>query len=143
MTPLAKRLAIGLVISVALNLLCAGFLLGRGVLRQRPRAGSALAGDAPRAWRHPGLRKAYEGRRGEMLAHREASRGARQAVREALATEPFDAARLEETLRTLRGETSKHQQLLHEALVRAAREGTPESRKDLAKTFERERKGPR
>lgn len=133
MTPLAKRLAIGLLISVALNLLCAGFLLGRGLHRGHGRKGvdAAMGG-----LRHPALRKVYQGQPGQVAGRRAAVRTARARVSEALRAEPFQPARLEQSLAELRTETTKTQELLHQALVHAAREGVPETRRELSRGFE-------
>ncbi|HMJ12820.1 MAG TPA: periplasmic heavy metal sensor [Polyangiaceae bacterium] len=141
MTPLAKRLAIGLSISIALNLLTAGFLLGRGLHGPGPgRKGPAILAEDLRGLRHPALRKAYERQSGDVTARRDAVRHARKAVRETLRAEPFEAAKLEGTLRQLRDETTKTQELLHRTLVEAARESAPEARRELSRGFERERR---
>lgn len=137
MTPLAKRLAIGLLISIALNLLCAGFLLGRGLHFGRGRKGPAQSLEDTRALRHPALRRAYAAERGQVKGRRDAVRQARARVSEALRTEPFQPARLEQSLGELRSETTKTQELLHRALVKAARDGTPEARRELSQGFER------
>ena len=141
MTPLAKRLAIGLLISIALNLLCAGFLLGRGLHRGgRARKDAPSALEDARGLRHPALRRVYEAQRGQVSGRRNAVRQARMRVSEALRADPFQAARLEQSLAELRSETTKTQQMLHGALVQAARDGTPETRHELSRGFER---GPR
>ncbi|HEY6556721.1 MAG TPA: periplasmic heavy metal sensor [Polyangiaceae bacterium] len=137
MTPLAKRLAIGLLISIALNLLCAGFLLGRGLRGGRGRQGPARSLEDGQALRHPALRRAYEAERGHVKGRRDAVRQARARVSEALRIEPFQPARLEQSLAELRSETTKTQELVHRALVKAAREGTPEARSELSRGFER------
>jgi Spy/CpxP family protein refolding chaperone len=56
-------------------------------------------------------------------------------VREALSAEPFDSNKLEQALAELRTQTSKNQELLQRALVEAAREATPEVRRELAHSF--------
>jgi hypothetical protein len=136
-TPLAKRLAIALVISVALNLLCIGFFVGRAFKGPRDRERKALRGDA-RAWHDPRLRKAFAERHVDMAARRDSARRARDAVREALRATPFDRGKLETALAELRAQTSKSQELSHGALVQTAVETSPEGRLKLARWFGRE-----
>jgi uncharacterized membrane protein len=141
MTPWTKRLAIGLSISVAINLLLCGFLLGRSVRRgpaHKPDVG--MHENAPEL-RHPMLRRAIEGRRGELVESRKATQAVREAVRDALTKEPFDPALLEHALQELRGQTGRSQEVVHKALLDAAVKGTPETRRELARTFAKKR-GP-
>jgi uncharacterized membrane protein len=139
MTPLGKRLAIALAISVAANLMFIGFLIGRRVRHHGPGGpaldGPAFNAESPRAWRHPGLHRAFEARHEEVRVQRESARKARDAVREALRREPFDRKGLEESLTALRAETAKNQELLHRALVQAAVESNESGRRDLARSF--------
>lgn len=138
MTPLAKRLAIALAVSVALNLMFVGFVIGRRVQRRGPPPDTlALNADNPRVWHHPGLHKAFEARREEVRLQRESARRAREGVREALHREPFDRKSLEESLAQLRIETAKNQELLHRALVQAAAESNESGRRELARSFGR------
>jgi uncharacterized membrane protein len=137
MTPLAKKLAVALVISVALNLLAVGFFVGRGL-----RHGPGKHGDAPgfvgpdaRLPRHPALREAMDRHRADFAARREAVMQARKAVAEAAGREPFDRAALEQALADLRKQTGLSQEAIHRALVEACEKAKPEERRTLAAQF--------
>lgn len=134
MTPWTKRLAIALAVSLALNLLIGGFLLGRGLRRpeqhgpfMRPMP-SALHARERGPWR-----KFLQGHRDELRARQGALRAARRDAREALAKPNFDAAELERTLAAVRAETAQGQEQLHRALVEAAKSASPEQRRELAR----------
>lgn len=118
-TPLTKRLFVFLALSVALNLVLVGFLIGR---RVHPEA---------RRGPPPGL----EARREELGAGRSAIRGASKEVTAALVAEPFDLPRLEHALTELRRVTSGGQEAAHRALVELASRSSAEERKRLAKRF--------
>jgi uncharacterized membrane protein len=72
-----------------------------------------------------------------MTARRRAVAEARHAVEDSLAHEPFDPAAFESSLAALRTETRTTQELLHKALVDAARNGDAEARRKLAHGFQR------
>lgn len=119
-TPLTKRLFVLLAISVALNLVLIGFLVGR---RVHP---GGRSGPPP-----PGL----EQRRGELGAGRRAIHHAGSEVVSALTAEPFDAPRLERALAELRQVTVGGQEAAHRALVELATRSSPEERRRLAQRF--------
>lgn len=137
MTPLAKKLAIFLVISVAINLLVIGFLVGRG-LKQPPARRAEWHGlnaaDARKA-RHPLLREAMDRHRADFDARRGAVLRARRSVAEAAGKDPFERAALERALAELRRETSQSQEVVHQALVEACERAKPEERQKLAEQF--------
>jgi hypothetical protein len=163
MTPLSKRLIIALAISGALNLLAIGLFVGGAIRRSRSHGGpdhmehrergprsDRSGGDEARERKHDDGPPERGWRRGErpglglmadhpeqVVARRRATSEARRAVREALEQEPFEAATLERSLGTLRGETAATQQLLHQSLLEAAKKGDAEKRRDLARGFER------
>ena len=147
MTPWSKRLAIFLALSIGVNLLLLGLLIGRGFGRPRgghpgPRhAAASASADWREARRHPLLREPIERRRAELSSRRNAIEASRAAVREALVREPFDRPALEAALGALRGETSKSQELLHAALVDAATGATVDQRRDLANKWDTRRRG--
>lgn len=138
MTPLTRRLAVFLALSVALNLLFIGAMVGRRLHHGRLHASpeEALERHGPRPG---GLRKVFEGRRGDAAGRREATRGARLAVKDVLVREPFEATKVEAALAALRVENGKNQELFHRVLVEAAASGTPEGRRELSSWFEGER----
>jgi uncharacterized membrane protein len=139
MTPLAKRLSIVLAISVAVNLLLAGIMVGRAF---RHRHQPPFDGHE-----QPGMRAERDGRRGPLrglfrehgdaLREKRRSMGdARRTAREALEAEPFDQAALERALEGLRKETVASQEIMHRAIVEAAVKGPPEERKKLGRALE-------
>lgn len=143
MTPLSRRLIIVLAISGALNLLCAGIFVGGFIHRWRARSTNLVhaLGDArPRAERRHGpgpFGGVLAGHHEEMKERRRATAEARKAVVASLEREPFDAAALDEALAGLRAETAKTQELVHQTLERAARDGDAEARRKLARGFDR------
>jgi uncharacterized membrane protein len=150
MTPLSKRLLIALAISGALNLLCAGLLVGSAIHRARMRAERAhfqQAAHGARSERRGGEGK-RDARRGaapfggilaahrdELVQRRRAVVEARRTVERALEAQPFDAALLDSSLANLRHETTTSQELVHETLARAARDGDAETRRKIAAGF--------
>lgn len=140
MTPWAKRLAVLLALSVGLNLLLAGFFVGRRVggpaHRERfdlpPESGSALA---PGARKHPALRAALDKHRDEFRERREAVRKARAAAREALGRADFDKALVERSLASLKEETARNQELTHRVILEAAERAQPEQRRELGRAL--------
>jgi uncharacterized membrane protein len=143
MTPWTKRLAVLLAISFGVNLLLAGFWIGRRFGGPPPRA--VEAGEMYElgrgARRHPVLRSALDRHRDELRERREATRRARARAREALTSAEFDRQKLEQALASLKDETGKNQELAHRALVEAAVEARPEQRKALGQALGA--KGPR
>jgi len=150
MTPLSKRLLIALAISGALNLLCAGLLIGSAIHRSRMHAARAHFEPAPRGARFErrGADGMREGRRGaapfggilaahrdELVERRRAVVEARRAVERALEQEPFDPAALERSLTNLRNETRTSQELVHKTLAQAAQGGDAETRRKIAQGF--------
>lgn len=147
MTPLSKRLIVALVISGALNLLCAGIFVGGFIHRSRARAaragfdvGRGQRQGAERAERRRGpgpFGGILAGHREQMLEHRRTTAEARKAVIASLEQEPFDPAALDRALVGLRAETAKTQEFVHQTLEQAARDGDVEARQKLAHGFER------
>ena len=144
MTRTEKRLAIGLLLSVAINLLFCGFIAARvlGHHEREGREGRAHHGQflGPRGLTRGGdpqaeraVRIVLERRAGEFRAQREALRESRRRVGDAFDAEPLDVKALERELAELRAQTLKSQELLHAALVEAAPSLTPEQRGQLAR----------
>jgi hypothetical protein len=132
MNPLTKRLAILLAISVGVNLLLGGFLLGR-----RFHGPAAVAPEHVRAI---GMMRGKHGgpsKRPEWRAFQKQRRALSDRVAAALEHEPFDATELEAALSALRDETGRGQKTLHDDLVQRAKSGDAAFRKDLARAFRR------
>lgn len=139
----ARWLVIALAISVSLNLFALGFVVARALRPPHlphPRAehGPFLGphslmreGFGPKA--RPLLDGVMERHGADLREERAALRKARRAVRDALLSEPFDAAALEQALAALRERTDSSQRQMHEALVELARSLPLEQRKLLAR----------
>ena len=143
MTPLAKRLAIAVAISLGLNLLLGGILVGQVIQRRAQRAqlvrpgGPVPSSAYERGPRGPGaLQRAVGGRHPEFGERRRVIEQARQNVRQALLREPFDKAALEQALEGLRKETESSQVLAHRALVETAASASPALRGELGREFQ-------
>jgi uncharacterized membrane protein len=137
MTPLAKRLSIILAISVAVNLLLAGIMVGRAFRHRPPPPPDAHGFHADREGRKGPLRGLFR-EHGDALRDKRRSMGdARRTARDALAAEPFDRAALERALEALRKETTASQEIMHRAIVESAAKGSPDERKKLGHALER------
>ena len=64
---------------------------------------------------------------------------ARIEVRDAVRAEPFDASRLETALADMRARSSEFQAIVHEAVVKAVAEASPESRQSVPPSRLKER----
>jgi uncharacterized membrane protein len=140
MTPLAKRLSIALAVSIALNLLLGGIMLGRVFHRPHPPPRAEREGPAARFerdGRRGPLRELFREQGDALREKRRAIGEARRTARTALESEPFDRAALERALETLRKETGSSQELMHRAIVEAAAKGSADERKKLAHALER------
>jgi uncharacterized membrane protein len=151
MTPMTKRLAIALAVSLGLNLLLAGVFVGLRIQRMGHRAAPAPSFVA--SGRHPeraaprlrpdGPRHAFRDLRPELKERRQKVSGARAAVRAALEKDPFDKASLEQALEALRKETTESQLLAHQALAKSAADSDLEARRRLASEFDFQRRRPK
>ena len=158
MTPWAKRLAIALALSIGVNLLFAGYVLGFGLHGPRAVGGAIGMGNGPgmgmgrgmgrgsgmgmghgmgsgTGCRRPALRTAIELRGNDVRACRQDIDKARDTVRVVLGHEPLDRAALEQALATLRAQSGRGQELTHQAIVEAATRAAPEQRHQLADEF--------
>jgi uncharacterized membrane protein len=141
---MTKRMAVALAISLGVNLMLAGVLVGmraqRFLHRGPPPAGSlapsAHHGERGPRFREGGLKHAFRDRQSEFKERRQKASAARGAVRAALEREPFDRAELERSLEALRRETNENQTLFHGALVEEAAKSSAEARRELARDFE-------
>ncbi len=124
-----------LVVSVALNLLIAGVLIGRFSSRHPPTP-------PPGAWAAGELSAETRSRVREHMARQMESvrpmrrelRDAQDGIRAAVLAEPYDPEALKAALARLRSVTSRYQQLLHEGLAEIAAELPVEERGALVRT---------
>lgn len=131
-------------ISVSLNLMVAGWLLGqrmaapermeRGMLRQ-------IAQSLPEEVRAP-LREEVRSRRGELFRAFRALRVAREEVRAAIGAEPFDRERLAAALAEQRRRMNALQTQLHEAMLATASDLDAEARQRWSEARLWQRQGP-
>ncbi|HYE52125.1 MAG TPA: periplasmic heavy metal sensor [Azospirillaceae bacterium] len=133
MTRTVKLLIAGLVLSLSVNLLVGGMMVGHH-LTGRGHAGGE--GRGPGMGFMPGLsREMRPYVRAELEARREEGRQRIQAIREArreagrvLRSEPFDRAAAAAALARLREVGAESQVALHEALLEAFAKAPPEAR---------------
>lgn len=133
---LVLGLALSLFVSLAINLMAAGWFVGqraaspehmeRGMLRHMART-------LPEELRAP-LRAAVKERRRPLFEAFGDVRQARQAVRNALGQQPFDRAALEAALSDQRQGAARLQQLMHAAMVDTAETLSPEQRQRWSQT---------
>ena len=138
-----------LIASLAGNLFLGGLLLG-GLLGGRPpppggfdgfmalrQAATALPDDGAAV-----LRRAFVERHGDLGGRFRALQAVRRDVRDLLMADPFDAERAAAGLASLRGQTTDLQATVHETLVQAMAELTPEQRRILAERLASRHFGP-
>ncbi len=149
--PIQNRFRLLLIVSLAANLLLGGIFAG-GFIEAWRRGPEAADGRPPPFRLHMGrllehlpeavrddAREVMERHRGEMRGSVRAMRRARREVREALAAEAFDPARLEAALAELRTRGSGAQAAMHGAMLELASSLTPEARRALAEGLARRR----
>jgi uncharacterized membrane protein len=134
-----RRLVIGLVLSVSINLFFGGFVVARRVLMHRgfpahapmlePRGFLARAGLGSAG---PGVQRVLELKREALREQHSALRTTRAKVRTVLETEPFDKGRLESVLGELRAQTWEIQSTMHSTVVELATSLDAAQRKRLA-----------
>lgn len=111
-----QSLLLALIVSIALNLLIAGALIGRWTRPAGPPPLSwALQSVAPETREQ--LRGKLRGQRTDVQPLRENIRKAMEGVREAAATEPLDTAALTEALEDARDAQQAYQAFLHGNVV--------------------------
>jgi uncharacterized membrane protein len=134
-----KRLAIGLALSLSINLFVGGFVVARRVLMHRGFAAHApmleprgFLGRAGLGSSGPRVQRVLELERGTLREQHGALRAARAKVRAALEAEPFDKTQLESALQELHAQTSQVQSTMHRTLVEIATSLDAAQRKHLA-----------
>ncbi len=135
-----KWLIAGVITSITLNMFLAAWLIAWGWRGGMHLFGMPIFGPPPPSHVErmsgnplpPHLRKVIDIDDTQLRSLMQEARLARRVVGEALATEPFDAARLEHALSGLRISADRIQQELHHAMLRVAIEGGPEARRAMA-----------
>jgi uncharacterized membrane protein len=139
-------LVVALIVSVVINLALAGFVVGRLTAAGPappmldPYLGSLRAlhvlPDDRAATLRPLLREHFRGLRPDVREMRRAQSG----INQALATDPFDPAQLDEALAAFRAVLLQSQERSHQALIQLAGSLTTEERAALREALTR---GPR
>ena len=127
-------LSLALLVSVGINLVVAGFVVGRGLAPPERRMGRLvehIAAKLPDA-DQPILRQAFRAEEAAMRARSAELREARRAVRAVLRAEPFDPAALEAALERQRREMDAMMGSIHATVRDIAPRLSPEGRKRLA-----------
>ena len=148
MSETSPRLRTALLLSLAVNVLLAA-ALAAGAWRQSGRVEQAgvpmrmpgpmqIARALPEEDR-PVMRDVLAEHRGEMRPRIMEARRARQAVRDALLADPFDAAALERALAEMRMRDSEVVTFAQTLLAEVAGKVSPQGRQAMAKVIERGR----
>lgn len=111
-------LSILLVASVSVNLAVAGLMIGHRMRSDGPPGGmpDRLLGLVPEGLR-PGIHEAMHPRDPAVREQMDALRRARRDAVEALRARPFDRTTAEAAFASLRGETSRAQEKLHQTII--------------------------
>ncbi|MGC4095062.1 MAG: periplasmic heavy metal sensor [Polyangiaceae bacterium] len=136
MNPLTKRLAIFLALSLGINLLLGGFLLGRRFHGPGPQP-HGMHERGPMMQRERGRMLKNIARKPEWRALQSANRVARERAAGAFEQEPFDPAAADAALGALREETGRAQKALHDELLQRAKSGDANQRRELGRAFRR------
>lgn len=137
----ATLVLVALVVSLCLNLLLAGMMMGgrwHDGPRHRPPFG--MMSDIPEEAR-PVVKDVFAARRAEFDAHRDRMRQARQNVAELLKADPIDQPRLDQALGELLRESQAMQQFGHQVMIELARKLPPDLRREMADRWARDRFG--
>ncbi len=150
MSASAKRWAIALLASLAVNLFLGGMLVGRWI--ERPKAGASVQGERgglslPRLRRHldppaqATLDEVVAKHRPEIRDRRRKAGRARRRAMAALVAEPFDQAQARAALDEFGDKSLAMQQGAHEAMLELAASLTPAERQRLREAMASRRKG--
>lgn len=121
-----RTLAIGLALSLALNLFLGGAIASWSFRAREDRAGG------PKRDRPPGARiELSRQQRQRLRPGRRALRAARKQLQVALGTDPLDEPALKRSLSELRLATEQTQKAMHSVLVEKAQTVDPERRRHL------------
>jgi Spy/CpxP family protein refolding chaperone len=122
-----------LIVSVCVNLLLAGVMIGG-----RWHGPGPWWKDVPEEAR-PIMKQAFEAHKAEFDARRDAVRQARQKVADILKADPIDQAALDQALAELLQQSQSIQQLGNTMMVEVAKQLSPELRAQMADSWAKER----
>ena len=135
-------LLVVLIVSVCINLLLAGVLVGGrwhdGDRRHGFMYGGPMMGSVPDEVR-PLMRQVFESHKTEFDAHRKAIQEARMKVAEVLKADTIDQARLDQALSELMHERQAMQQLGHQVMIELAQKLPPDARREMAERWSEDR----
>lgn len=123
------RVGVGLLltVSLALNLITAGVVVGRLVSDGPRHHGPHMLRGVPESAR-PALRDAFRAHRDEMRAHIRGIREARARIADRIASDPLDQAALEAAFDELAQRTDAMQALTHRIVIETAQNLPPDVR---------------
>ncbi len=151
MNPSIKPWAIALAVSLTLNVFGLGFVAARQIRGHHWRANRAQAtaqtshGGRRAEFRTGGgppakVRQVILAHQTELAPRRGLVQSARESAKQALVTEPFDRARLLQSLTELRQASGALEEVRHQALVEAAAQMAAPERRSLAEWLGHERR---
>ncbi len=126
-------LLVALIVSVCLNLLLAGVMVGG-----RWHGPGPWWRDVPEEAR-PIMKQAFEANKAEFDARRDAVRQAREKVADILKADPIDQAALDQALADLSQKSQAIRELGNTMMVDVAKQLSPEIRAQLAESWAKER----
>ena len=140
----SRRLAVGLAVSLALNVFALGFIVARLSLGHPPLPPpTPKPGFGARQFLHaeegPAMRRLLKPYGAKLRPQRRAMREARTAVADAVVSEPVDEAKLRQALDALREQTAESQKAMHESLLGVVGDMSPTERKKIARAAGKKR----
>jgi Spy/CpxP family protein refolding chaperone len=129
------------VVSLCLNLLLAGMIVGgrwHDGHGRHGQFGGGLMGSIPEEAR-PLIKDVFESHKAEFDTHREAIRQARMRVAELMKSDPIDQAQLDQALGSLLQQSQAMQRFGHQVMVEVAQKLPPEVRREMADRWAKDR----
>jgi Spy/CpxP family protein refolding chaperone len=128
-----------LIVSLCINLLLAGVMLGDR-WHDGPRRHGFLFGSVPEEAR-PLVKDVFESHKAEFDSHRDAIRQARLKVAELLKADTIDQAQLDQALNALQQRRQTMQQFGQRVMVEIAQKLPPDVRREMADDWAKDRFG--
>jgi Spy/CpxP family protein refolding chaperone len=130
------------IVSLCLNMLLAGFLIGGrwhdGPGRHGPFGGGGFMGNIPEDAR-PVVKDVFESHKSEFDTRRQAVQQARQKVADLLKADSIDQAQLNQALSELLQQSQAMQQFGHQVMIEVAQKLTPQQRREMADSWAKDR----